>query len=103
MPGLARSCPAVSAVILSRTVPPLVIISALYLLVNTIALMKVSINSINNTLLISLLSELRTCSITQDNCEVTYQVGVYILGTEGSIMVVFDETQSDINDWSGKK
>ena len=44
-----------------------------------------------------------TLYYTQDNCEVTYQVGVYILGTEGSIMVVFDETQSDINDWSGKK
>ncbi|XP_019860561.1 PREDICTED: integrin beta-1-B-like [Amphimedon queenslandica] len=44
--------------------------------------------------------ELRTCSITEDNCEVTYQVGVYVLGTEGNIMVIFDETQSDINDWS---
>ena len=46
---------------------------------------------------------LRTCSITRDNCEVTYQVGIYVLGTEGSITVLFDQSQDDINDWSGKE
>ena len=46
---------------------------------------------------------LKTCSITCNNCEVTYQVGIYVLGTEGSITVLFDQSQDDINDWSGKE
>ena len=55
-------------------------------------------------LLLSLsLIVLRTCSITRDNCEVTYQVGIYVLGTEGHITVLFDQSQDDINDWSGKE
>ena len=49
------------------------------------------------------LTVLRTCSITRDNCEVTYQIGIYVLGTEGSITVLFDQSQDDINDWSGKE
>ena len=41
----------------------------------------------------------RNCSVNRDSCEVTYRVDKYILGTEGHIIILLDNTQQDYVTW----
>jgi hypothetical protein len=43
---------------------------------------------------------LRNCSISNQECEVVYQVDSFALGTEDNILVYLNENQSGYIDWS---